>query len=240
MLEAKRAASFHDLNLPDDDDDSIVLAPNQVWEAQARALQRAERSATQESRSVSFAEEPVMDRVESSSSTETTRSTSNNRYGAQGAVNDLTHNIGQKVHQATDRAKSAYKAPELIKYGSFAGHLDELRDMSAPAELVTANSIMQKVALDSNMWDVALLVGAAPWSKPTSVYVAFLALLNAFMQGTFIYILYNTELTQPTFTDETLGQLRTWRRNIAQYAPRASNPRFPSTRAAAAAAHATR
>ena len=65
------------------------------------------------------------------------------------------------------------------------------------------------------MWDVALLVGAAPWSRPTSVYVAFLAIINAFMQGTFIYILYNTELTQPTFSEETILQLRTWRRNIA-------------------------
>ena len=140
MLEASRAGNVSEIQGDDDDDDDDEpVAAGQVWEAQARALQRAERSAERESlaaaRSVSFAEDGEPDESSSASDAQRTASSGSRLKGE----------VMGRVHQVTDRAKNVYKAPELIKHGSFAGRISDLRDMTSPAELVEANKIMQKV-----------------------------------------------------------------------------------------------
>ena len=71
--------------------------------------------------------------------------------------------------------------------------------------------------LEGSMWGVAVLIGIPVLGKAASAYLLFLLFLTVTCQSIIIYILSVTTMTKPDFDDDSVAELREWRRQVAHH-----------------------
>ena len=75
----------------------------------------------------------------------------------------------------------------------------------------------EEMPLENSMWGVAVIIGVPVLGKAASVYLLFLLALNLASQITIVYILSVTTMTKADFDDESVAELREWRRQVAHH-----------------------
>ena len=100
------------------------------------------------------------------------------------------------------------KAGSLIENQLTSKIADRLRHMQEETE---------DMPLEGSMWGVAVLIGIPVLGKAASAYLLFLLFLTVTCQSIIIYILSVTTMTKPDFDDDSVAELREWRRQVAHH-----------------------
>ena len=90
------------------------------------------------------------------------------------------------------------------------------RDAKVAEAPVRKRTLEDGVKLEASVWDAALLMGTPQMDDLGSAFVALLLVVNVVAQGMFCYIVAGA-LSDANVTEDTVAELRTWRRNVAHH-----------------------